>query len=671
RRFPAMAFCPACRTLMKPVPDQGDEVCPLCDALPSIQNENSSYVPGRNGLFPFEKVRKGQEDLLKDARIALGDGRHLLANAPTGLGKTVVALTASLEVALREDKLVLFLTSKQSQHKVAIDTVLLMNKSGPRSSAVDVISKQAMCQLPEARKFSKAFYEYCNLQVRTKSCPWSVRDCGSVAEFASQKTMHVHQLVQLCRRFGVCPHKTALKAAARSHVLVCDYNYVFSDISQQVLTRVERAMGDLIVVVDEAHNLPDRIRSHLCGDLSPRRLKKAIKESRSYDKALSSMLVSILRSFLKIFKEKEGEEKAERAEFVDLVVKSIRKVSRKELTLMDLVALLEHVGEKVLKDGGSSALMEIANFLRNWNVMDDGMVRILTHGKKKKISYKLLDPSILSAPVFKEIHSSLVMSGTLHPLSMYADLLGMEKDRTSFGQYPSPFPKENRSIVVTPGLTSLYAKRGERMFKSYADSIIRIADSLPGNLAAFFPSYDFLRQVRNRMDGWKAKPILAESSSLTKEEKNAFLVKLKTFKKRGGAVLMAVLGGSLSEGVDFKNNLLHSVVVAGVPISPPTIENQALMDYYSQKFGREKGFEYSFIYPAINKVLQAAGRCIRSEKDKAVIFLMDERYAQDRYSKCLPDNYDFIVSRDVGGEVERFFSRISSRQKEIAEVQTT
>ncbi|UCD92955.1 MAG: DEAD/DEAH box helicase family protein [Methanobacteriota archaeon] len=501
---------------MKPVTDGGEEVCPLCSTLPNIQIESSSGVPGKNGLFPFEKARKGQEELLKDARIALGEGRHLLANAPTGLGKTVVALTASLEVALREDKLVLFLTSKQSQHKAAIDTILLMNKSGSKISAVDVISKQAMCQLPEAKKYSRAFYEYCYLKVRTKSCPFSGGECKSVAELVSQMTMHVHQLVKVCKRYGVCPHKTALMAAAKSHVLVCDYNYIFSDISQQVLTRVERSMGDLIVVVDEAHNLPDRIRSHLCGDLSPRQLRRAIKDSRTYDRALSSLLRAVLRDFLKIFKEKEGEEKAERAEFLDLVIKAIRRASRKELTVMDLIANLEHIGEKVLKEGGSSVLMEMANFLRSWNEMDDGMVRILTHGKRKKISYKLLDPSILSGPVFKEIHSSLVMSGTLHPLSMYADLLGLEKDRTSFGNYPSPFPKENRSIVVTPGLTSLYSKRDERMYRAYADNISSIAESLPGNLAAFFPSYNFLQQVRELMNNWEAKPILMESSSLTK-----------------------------------------------------------------------------------------------------------------------------------------------------------
>lgn len=666
-----MAFCPACRTLLRPVPDSGRMVCPLCNEVSGIQKKNSSVASRRNGLFPFESVRKGQKDLLKDARISLREGKHLLANAPTGLGKTVVALTASLEVALQDDKLVLFLTSKQSQHKAAIDTVLLMNKVGPKISAVDVISKQAMCQLPEAEKFRKAFYEYCNLKVRTKSCPWSGRDCESVSDFVSQKTMHVHQLVQLCRRYGVCPHKTALLAVARSHVLVCDYNYIFSDISQQVLARVERSLGDLIVVVDEAHNLPDRIRSHLCGDLSPGHLKKAIRECRSYDKALSSMLTSILRRFLKMFEDKEGEEKAERALFLDLVLKAIRKLAKAELSLMDLVTHLEHVGEKVVKDGGSSTLMEISNFLRNWNAMDDGMVRILTHGKKKRISYKLLDPSILSGPVFKEIHSSLVMSGTLHPLTMYADLLGLEKERTCFGQYPSPFPKENRSIVVTPGLTSLYAMRDEKMFSAYAKSILRIADRLPGNLAAFFPSYDFLQQVEKKMNGWKVKPILVESSTLSKEEKNALVGKLKTYKKRRGAILMAVLGGSLSEGVDYKDNLLHSVVVAGVPLSPPTLESKALMDYYSQKFGRERGFEYSFIYPAINKVLQAAGRCIRSEKDKAIIFLMDERYAQARYSRCLPDNYGFTVSTDVDGEVERFFARVSRRHEELAKAQAT
>ncbi len=301
--------------------------------------------------------------------------------------------------------------------------------------------------------------------------------------------------------------------------------------------------------------------------------------------------------------------------------------------------------------------MEIANFMKKWNEMDDGMVRIQTHGNDKKISYKLLDPSILSAPIFKELHSSIIMSGTLHPVNMYRDLLGLEPERTMSGNYPSPFPKENRSVVVTPSLTSLYAKRTESMYASYARNITWIADGLPGNIAVFFPSYAFLQKIKEGMGQWKGKDLLQERSRMKKEEKTALLEELKVKKEKGGAILMGVLGGSLSEGIDFKNNLLHSVVVVGLPLSPPSIENQALKDYYSDKFGPRKGFEYSVIHPALNKVLQAAGRCIRSETDKAIIFLMDSRYTQDRYSKCMPQGFDFDVSRDVRGNVSRFSRR--------------
>ncbi|MEE9223787.1 MAG: ATP-dependent DNA helicase [Thermoplasmata archaeon] len=623
----------------------------------SVQSKTSMEEPIERGLFPFEKVRGGQKDVLEDARIALREGKHLLADAPTGLGKTVVALTASLEVALDQDKLVLFLTSRQSQHKAAIDTILLMNKAGARVTGVDVIAKQAMCQLPEARKFRRAFYEYCNFKVKTKSCPWHNRDRDAVAEMISKGTMHVHELISVCRRFGVCPHKTAMTAAGRAHVLVCDYNYIFSDVSRQVLKSMDRDLNEIILVVDEAHNLPDRVRSHLCGDLSPRDLKRGIKESKPYDAALSKLLRSILISFLKTFKDREGEEKAERALFLDLVQKAMRKVSGEDLRIMDLIVHLEEVGEAVIGDGGSSTLMEIANFMKKWNEMDDGMVRIQTHGNDKKISYKLLDPSILSAPIFKDLHSSIIMSGTLHPVNMYRDLLGLEPERTVSGHYPSPFPKENRSVVVTPNLTSLYAKRTESMYEAYAQNIIWIAEGLPGNIAVFFPSYAFLQKIKEGMGRWKGKDVLQEKSRMKKEEKTALLDELKVKKEGDGAILMDVLGGSLSEGIDYKNNLLHSVVVVGLPLSPPSIENQALKHYYSDKFGPRKGFEYSIIHPALNKVLQAAGRCIRSEKDKAIIFLMDSRFAQERYSKCMPQGFDFEVSRDVRGNVSRFSKR--------------
>ncbi len=621
------------------------------------QSETVLEEPFERGLFPFEKVREGQREVLEDARTALREGRHLLANAPTGLGKTVVALTASLEVALELDKLVMFLTSRQSQHKAAIDTILMMNKAGTRVTGVDVIAKQAMCQLPEAKKFRRAFLEYCYFKMITKSCPWHNRDNEAVAEMLSKETMHVHQLINVCRRYGVCPHRAALTAASKAHVLVCDYNYIFSDVSKQVLRGIERDLGDIILIVDEAHNLPDRVRSHLCGDLSPRDLKRGIKESKPYDKSLAKLLRSVLISFLKTFREREGEEKAERAEFLDLVQKAIRKTSGEDMRVMDLTVHLEEVGQAVVRDGGPCTLLEIASFMKKWNEMDDGMVRIQTHGKDKRISYKLLDPSILSAPIFQEIHSSIIMSGTLHPVSMYQDLLGLEPERTVSGHYPSPFPKENRSVVVTPSLTSLYAKRTEGMYKSYAKNIIWIAEGIPGNVAVFFPSYAFLQTVKEGMDQWKGKHLLQEKSKMKKEEKTALLEELKIRKERGGAILMGVLGGSLSEGIDFKNNLLHSVVIVGLPLSPPSIENQALKDYYSDKFGPVKGYEYSVIHPAMNKVLQAAGRCIRSEKDKAIIFLMDSRYAQERYSRCMPKGFDFDVTGDVRGSVSKFSSR--------------
>lgn len=623
----------------------------------SVQSSSRSEPSRTNGLFPFEKVREGQREVLRDARMALGEGKHLLANAPTGLGKTVVALTASLEVALEKNKLVLFLTSRQSQHKAAIDTISLINKAGNRVTGVDIIAKQAMCQLPEARKYRKAFLEFCYFKVKSKSCPWHNKDREAVADMISRKTMHVHELIEVCRRFGVCPHNTALMAAGKAHVLVCDYNYIFSDVSKQVLKWLDKDLSDIILVVDEAHNLPDRVRSHLCGDLSPTDLKRGIKDSKPYDKSLAKMLRSILINFLKVFREREGEEKAERAEFLDMVQKAIRKVSRKDLRITDLIAHLEEVGEKVVVDHGSEKLLELANFMKKWNEMDDGMVRILTHGSDKKISYKLLDPSILTAPMFKGLHSSIIMSGTLHPVTMYRDLLGLEPERTVSGNYPSPFPKENRSVVVTPNLTSLYAKRTERMYDSYSQNIICIAEGLPGNIAVFFPSYAFLQKINEGMRHWNGKYLLQEKSKMKKEEKTALLEELKAKKEKGGAILMGVMGGSLSEGIDFKNNLLHSVVVVGLPLSPPSIENQALKDYYSDKFGPRLGFEYSIIHPALNKVLQAAGRCIRSEKDKAIIFLMDSRYAQERYSKCLPKGFDFDVSRDVRGSVSKFSGR--------------
>jgi len=607
--------------------------------------------PAIASAFPFETVRKGQDAFLADAVAAIREGKHLLAHAPTGTGKTAVALTAAVEYARRSGKLVLFLTSKQSQHWIAVETLRRMRDRGLGVVGVDVVAKQAMCVNEQAPRTAHAFRQFCESHVRARTCAWFSRPADAAVKLAVQKVLHVSELVEASRACGTCPHKAAMEAAKRAQVVVCDYNYVFSDIREKVLPRIERPLEEIVLIVDEAHNLPDRIRSHLTGDLDAPMLIRASKEARAVDPEAGGHLQGVARSLHQALIASEGERVVGREELTEAVEKGL-----KGWGYDDLLRGAVEAGETLAGRGIPTILPEIAEFLRRWRDVREGVLRIAVGGPGGRFSLRLLDPSILSRRVFADVHSSILMSGTLHPPAMYADLLGIEAARRVLRAYPNPFPKENRKVLVDPKVTTSYDRRSPSMYARIARELLAVVAGVPGNVAAFFPSYEILgavvEGVRTATTG---KQLVVEKQEWGAAERGRVLESLRELRVRGGGLLMGVQGGSLSEGVDYAGNLLSAVVIVGFPFSPPTLEVEALKAYYIRKFGGERGHEYAYVYPAINKILQAAGRCIRSERDRAVVVLLESRLLDPRYARCFPPDFPLASVSDVGTEVRTFF----------------
>src|SRR5438094_1962061 len=212
----------------------------------------ASFGPTSAGVpWPFDRVRDGQSDFLVDARRSLSEGKHLLAHAPTGLGKTAVALVAALDYGLAADKLVLFLTSRQSHHRIAIETIRRIEARGLRIPTIDLIAKHSMCLQEAAPSHGRAFQEFCDFRVKSRTCSFFTRDNSAVVAAVLQRTLHVQELVRASSACRVCPHRVAMDAAAHSRLVVCDYNYVFSDIRGRFLPRLGRSLEDLILIVDE------------------------------------------------------------------------------------------------------------------------------------------------------------------------------------------------------------------------------------------------------------------------------------------------------------------------------------------------------------------------------------------------------------------------------------
>jgi len=256
----------------------------------------------------------------------------------------------------------------------------------------------------------------------------------------------------------------------------------------------------------------------------------------------------------------------------------------------------------------------------------------------------------------------VMMSGTLYPVEMYADVLGAARingREIALREYKSPFPRENRLIAVTKGLTTKYTRRGEAMYRRIGEKIAGIAENVRGGMAVFFPSYALLKAILAYLSPQVRRRVMVERREMGKVERNRLYEQLRDEESR---ILFAVQGGSFSEGMDYESNILKAIIVVGLPLSPPTLEVKATQGYYTGKYGAEKGRLYGYLYPAITKVLQAAGRGIRSEHDRCIIVLMDYRFAQFPYKRCLPPDFDMIFTDRVEDLCKSFFNSGSGRE---------
>lgn len=624
---------------------------------------------------------------MDDVRDTVECERILIAHAPTGIGKTVAALVPSLQYALENEKTVFFLTSKRSQHKIAIDTLRLIKQHATLNFvAVDITSKQSMC--PRAtliyREYYSLFSEFCRSERRNKRCRYFLRHDEEALQRIKNEILHVEELCTWCTSRVVCPYKAALEVAESADVVVCDYNYLFSpEIAEKVLEKIETGLKDLIVIIDEAHNLPDRIRNNLSDELRMSMVTSAARGLRYIDREMYGNLMELEQIFAKLSMKASKNKSVEITVERDFLLEEMEKILRRRIEAMSydgFVDALQSVageletpeeakptgsrddifspGERRIlqylkknrinprnreKEALQRNILSVADFLDGWRTREKCLrIFSLTQRENPTLYFKLLDPSVISEPIFQHVHSTIMMSGTLCPTEMYADVLGATPDRIRgkeivMREYKSPFPKENRLIVITKDLTTKYTKRGEEMYRRVAGKIGEVAQYVKGGMAVFFPSYELLKEIAAYLPEEVRRRALVERRELSKGEKNRLYELLRNDNK---GILLAVQGGSFSEGLDYQSNTLKAIIVVGLPLSPPTLEVKTVEGYYAGKYGAEKGWLYGYLYPAITKVLQASGRGIRSEHDRCIIVLMDYRLAHPLYKKCLPPDYE-------------------------------
>ena len=613
-------------------------------------------------LFPYDKIRPEQDELVKDVYAAVSGGRCLIAHAPTGLGKTAAALAPALEFALANKKAVFFLTSRHTQHLMAVETAkLIKQRYKVNFSVTDIVGKKHMCARDDVSNlYSNQFYEYCRSLTETDGCEFFLNfRKGSMLTSESKvviariaaEPMHSEEVVAASKKCKVCPYEVTLAASRDAALVIADYNYLFSPkVREGFLRRTGKTVEDAIIIIDEAHNLPDRLREMLTDKISTATVERALKEAEKVsDSELTGFLLD-LRAALNNLGSEFGERIITKAQLL------------KPLSDYDLAAMIERmsvVSETVRESEQQSFLGSVANFLESWQDSDEGYARILYSGQGQKgkvvsVSYRCLDPSLASSGVIRQAHSVIMMSGTLTPTAMYRDILGFLPEKTVLKEYRNPMPRENRLALVVTAATTKFSKRSSGQFAKLAEVCIKASTAIPGNVILFFPSYTVMEEVHKHIHGKISKAVLKEHTDLSKEEKQKLLQEFKNTHLAGG-VLLAVIGGSFSEGIDLPGTLLNGVIIVGLPLGQPDLETKELIRYYDAGFSR--GWDYGYVFPAFTKALQSAGRCIRSETDRGVIVFVDERYAWESYYRCFPQDMTPKMTEFYEEAIGEFFGR--------------
>ncbi|MBI2578336.1 MAG: ATP-dependent DNA helicase [Candidatus Aenigmarchaeota archaeon] len=614
-------------------------------------------IPSEHKLmsFPYLSVRPSQQEMISDVKMALQERRHLIADAPTGLGKTIASLFPAVEYAQENGKTVFFLTSRLSQHKMAIET---MQQLG--IPAVDIIGKKWLCSHDVQDFDSTMFSNFCHGMVSNRQCKYYNNFRVKEVTYGAQqmiiqignKPLHSEDAKKLAGH-TYCTYELLMEAAKKSVVIVADYFHIFSSNERKFFKRLNKSLENSIIIVDEAHNLPDRIRKNLSSKISTRTIELAKRESDRFGLHVKDYLDCIEDVVKSLAKQKllaANESFIQKSDIVERIEKLCGYKAA--------VVSLSRACQKVLEDKRKSFIEKIVTFLENWLGDDYGYARIVSRERifgKDHISvfYNCMDPSVASKNIISQSYSTILMSGTLSPMEMYRDLLGMEEERTDLKSYPSPFPKENRMNIITTEITTKYTERTPENYARIARTVVLCTAAIKGNVAVFFPSYKIMKEIYAISKENIQKPMFVEVQGATKEERKKLQEEFAAQYEKG-AVLFGVLAGSFSEGIDLPGDKLNGVITIGIPLEKPSLASQALIDYYEQRF--KKGMDYGYFYPAMRKVVQAAGRCIRTERDIGICVFGDKRLNSRRFRNMFPRNWDFVVTERPELEIRKFFA---------------
>lgn len=552
---------------------------------------------------------------------------------------------------------VLYLARTHRQMDRVIEELKAINRKTP-ISGVELRSRKDLCLHSYLTQFTTDAYNamvVCKNLKKLGKCPFYENEKKKKTEFDElikfflQEPSHPMEILDYAQTLELCPYDLTRRIAEKANVIVASYLYLLSPtIRENFLSSLDIDYSDLIVVFDEAHNLPDQAISALSDRLSIHTVNRAIKEADEYREHEIANFLSIFGKGLEMLyeeklRERDVHEVPIQPELVFAHVVDILNLDGRYLvkTLNEMVAVGDSIREDKIEKGKPprSYIGRVGEFLLFWLSLIGREDYLFLMSRDKGLSLELvaLDPSKALSFV-KNVQSAIFMSGTLTPLEAFRDVMGIENAKLK--KFPRMVKRENAQVLVAKDVSTRGEERSMEVYKRMVDYIVEAVKLIPKNVGVFTASYEVLQGLLSanlevRLEG-TGKAIFIEKQGATSQENDLLVAKFKAHARGKGAVLLGVMGGRNSEGQDYSGDEMNGVILVGIPYARPTPRVQAQIRYFERKFPG-KGRYYGYYLPAHRKLVQAAGRVHRSAEEKGSIIVLDYRLLWKGIKKDLPD----------------------------------
>ena len=597
--------------------------------------------------FPFA-YRKGQREMVSGIYHAISCKEQIFIQAPTGVGKTMSAVFPAVRaIGQGMAETVFYLTARTITRTVAQDAFEILRDRGLLFKVVTITAKEKLCFCdkpecdPEKCPYAKGHYDRIN---------------DAVYElWTTEQAFDRETLLRHAQKWQVCPFEMSLDLAVWMDGVICDYNYVFDP--NVCLKRFfgENVSGNYLFLIDEAHNLVDRGREMYSASICLDDVIETRKFVKPYSQKLWKKLGKVKKQ-LEELKQNCGEWNVqENAGVLPISLLSVQG---------ELDQLLEEPPPQEVVDGILDFYFEVRDFLNISELIDDNYVVYTAFDENGRFYMKLfcVNPAENLQKCLDKGNSTVFFSATLLPLQYYRKMLSTRNE--NFGMYvESPFEQKKRCLLICRDVSSKYTRRGYEEYRKIAEYIAKMSWQKKGNYMVFFPSYRLMEDVYQvYQDEFYASWVrcISQHASMTELEREEFL---EEFSEESDETLVGfcVMGGIFSEGIDLIGDRLIGAAVVGTGLPQVNCEREILKDYYDEK--GEQGFDYAYRYPGMNKVLQAAGRVIRTKEDNGTILLMDERFLNRDYRGLFPREWNDAGTCTLGN-VEKCLGEFWNRPDE-------